>query len=73
MWDAEVNQTMYANCGDLASHDVAVIKSSVANAKAGQGNLLMMVLVARRLPWSNGQLQLSLLLQQNWQVVQMDL
>ena len=45
--------------GGLASHDVTMSKASVANAKVGQGNLLIMVPVARRLTWTNGQSQLT--------------
>ena len=43
MWDGEEDQKSCANCERLMSHDVALSKVSVANAKACQGDLLMMV------------------------------
>ena len=58
MQDGEADLTMGANCGGLTRHYVAMSKVSVANAKAGQG-LLMMVSVARRLPWTNVWSQLT--------------
>ena len=42
--NGEINPTTCVNCGDLTSHNVAVSIASVANAKVGQGNLLMMFL-----------------------------
>ena len=44
-----MDPTTCANCGGLASHDIAVSKESVVNAKAGQGDLLMTVPVSRRI------------------------
>ena len=45
--DGEVDQTTCANCGGIMSHDIIVSKMSRANAMVGQGDLLMMVPVAR--------------------------
>ena len=50
MWNGEADPSTCANCGCHASHDVAVSKARLANAEAGQGDLLMTVPVARRLP-----------------------
>ena len=54
-WTRQRVQTV----GGLASYDVVVSKASVANAKGGQGDLLMTVPVAGRLPQTNGRSQLT--------------
>ena len=56
-WKA--NPTTCANCGYLASHDVAVSMARAGNEMAGQGDLLMTVPVERRLPWTNVRSQLT--------------
>ena len=48
--DGEADPTTCANCVGLASYYIAVSKERVANAKTGQGDLLMTIPVARRLP-----------------------
>ena len=52
MRNGEADPTTGANCGGLTNHDVA-------NAKAGQGDLLTMVPVVGRLPRKNGPSQLT--------------
>ena len=49
VWYGEADPTTCANCGDLASYDVAVSKVTVVNAKASQDYLRMTLPVARKL------------------------